>query len=153
MKRRIDSFILIALAAMLAGCGGKTQRSWKTLEDCAEKNTELSMQVQTLESENTQLAEQVNTLSTLDAAARLEADIISRTAPNIATTALVMAPHAGGRAAARRDVVNRSNAATPSPRTHGVHDAFRSRVRMDRRLRGAGGTSIPRPHPACRFDG
>jgi outer membrane murein-binding lipoprotein Lpp len=73
MKRRIDSFILIALAAMLAGCGGKTQRSWKTLEDCAEKNTQLSMQVQALESENTQLAEQVNTLSTLDAAARLEA--------------------------------------------------------------------------------
>jgi outer membrane murein-binding lipoprotein Lpp len=73
MKRRIDSFIFIALAAMLAGCGGGTQRPWKTLKDCAQENTKLSTQVRHLESENTQLTEQVNTLSALDAAARLEA--------------------------------------------------------------------------------
>jgi outer membrane murein-binding lipoprotein Lpp len=73
MKRWIESFILIALAVMLAGCSSSTQRPWKTLKDCAQKNTELSMQIQALESENTQLTEQVNTLSTLDAAARLEA--------------------------------------------------------------------------------
>jgi outer membrane murein-binding lipoprotein Lpp len=73
MKRWIDNFILIALAAILVGCGSSTQRPWKTLKDCAQKNTELSIQIQALESENTQLTEQVNTLSTLDAAARLEA--------------------------------------------------------------------------------
>jgi outer membrane murein-binding lipoprotein Lpp len=73
MKRWIESFILIALAVMLAGCSSSSQRPWKTLKDCAQKNTELSMQIQALESENTQLTEQVNTLSTLDAAARLEA--------------------------------------------------------------------------------
>jgi outer membrane murein-binding lipoprotein Lpp len=73
MKRRIDSFIFIALAAMLAGCGGGTQRPWKTLKDCAQENTKLSTQVRHLESENTQLTEQVNALSALDAAARLEA--------------------------------------------------------------------------------
>ncbi len=73
MKRRIDSFILIALAAMLAGCSTGKKRPWNTLEDCIQANTELSMQVQTLESENTQLTEQVNTLSTLDAEARLKA--------------------------------------------------------------------------------
>ena len=73
MKRWIGSFILIALAAMLAGCGNETQRSWKTLKDCAQNNAELSMQVQALESENILLAEQINTLSALDAAAQLEA--------------------------------------------------------------------------------
>ncbi|OQY04583.1 MAG: hypothetical protein B6I25_06765 [Planctomycetales bacterium 4572_13] len=73
MKRRIDIFILIILAAMLTGCGSGKQRQWDTLKNCKQENTELSMQVQRLESENTQLTEQVNTLSTLDAAARLEA--------------------------------------------------------------------------------
>lgn len=73
MKRRIDSFILIALATMLAGCSSGKKRPWDTLEACIQANTELSMRVQSLESENTQLTEQVNTLSTLDAAARLEA--------------------------------------------------------------------------------
>ena len=73
MKRRIDSFILVALAAMLAGCSTGPKRPWNTLEACILANTELTMQVQTLESENTQLTEQINTLSTLDAAARLEA--------------------------------------------------------------------------------
>lgn len=73
MKRWIDIFILIALAGILVGCGRSTQRPWKTLKDCAQKNTDLSMQIQALESENTQLAEQVNTLSALDPAARLEA--------------------------------------------------------------------------------
>ena len=73
MERRIDTVIIVALAAMLAGCGGGTQRNWNTLKKCQQENTELSLKVQTLKSENTQLAEQVNTLSTLDAAARLEA--------------------------------------------------------------------------------
>ena len=74
MKRRIDIFTLITLAAiLLAGCSSGKKRPWDTLEDCIQANTELSMQVQALESENTQLTEQVNTLSTLDTAARLEA--------------------------------------------------------------------------------
>ena len=74
MKRRIDWFIFIALAAvLLAGCSGGKKRSWDTLEACIQENTDLSMRVQSLESENTQLAEQVNTLSILDAAARLDA--------------------------------------------------------------------------------
>ncbi len=73
MKRRIDLFILIALAMMLAGCSSGEKRPWDTLEACIQANTELSMQVQHLESENTQLTEQVNTLSTLDPAARLGA--------------------------------------------------------------------------------
>lgn len=73
MKRWMDSFILVVLAATLAGCGSSQRKPWGTLKDCEQENTTLSMQVQTLESENTQLTEQVNTLSTLDAAARLEA--------------------------------------------------------------------------------
>jgi len=73
MKRRIDIFILITLAAMLTGCSSGPKRPWNTLEDCIQANTELSMQVKNLESENTQLTEQVNTLSALDAATRLEA--------------------------------------------------------------------------------
>ena len=73
MKRRIDIFILIALAAMLAGCGGGKKRQWNTLEDCIRENTNLSVQIQALETENTQLTGQVNTLSTLDATTRLEA--------------------------------------------------------------------------------
>ena len=74
MKRRIDILIVAALTAgLLAGCSSGKKRPWNTLEDCIQANTELSMQVQALESENTQLTEQVNTLSTLDAKARLEA--------------------------------------------------------------------------------
>ncbi len=73
MKRRIVSFILMTLAAMLTGCSSGPKRPWNTLKECIQANTELSMQVQALESENTQLTEQVNTLSTLDTAARLEA--------------------------------------------------------------------------------
>jgi len=73
MKRWIDSFILVVMAATLAGCGSSQRKPWATLKECEQENTNLSMRVRTLESENTRLTEQVNTLSTLDAAARLEA--------------------------------------------------------------------------------
>ncbi|MEN8127239.1 MAG: hypothetical protein ABFR90_05470 [Planctomycetota bacterium] len=73
MKRWIDIFILIALIAMLVGCGGRNQQPWDTLKECEQENTELSLRVQSLEAENTQLTEQVNTLSALDTTARLEA--------------------------------------------------------------------------------
>ena len=72
MKRRIDIFILIALAALLIGCGGKTKRPWDTLEKCEQENIELSLRAQALEAENDQLTEQVDTLSKLKPATRLK---------------------------------------------------------------------------------
>lgn len=72
MKRRIAIIIFVSQLLIIAGCSSKTQQPWESLKKCAQKNTELSLQVQTLEAENTQLTEQVNTLSKLDAKARLE---------------------------------------------------------------------------------
>ena len=72
MKRRIDIFILIALAALLIGCGGGTKHPWDTLEKCEQENIELSLRAQALEAENDQLTEQVDTLSKLKPATRLK---------------------------------------------------------------------------------
>jgi hypothetical protein len=71
MMRWIGTFIIILY---LAGCGGRVQQHpWGTLKECEDSNTELSMQVQTLQSQNDQLTEQVATLSGLDSKTRLAA--------------------------------------------------------------------------------
>ena len=72
MKRRID-ITIIALIALLAGCdSGGQQRPWKTLTECEQANTDMSMQVETLQDENAQLTEQVKTLQELDKSVRFK---------------------------------------------------------------------------------
>lgn len=71
MMRWIGMFIIIL---SLAGCGGKAQQHpWGTLKECEDQNTELSLQVQALQTQNDQLTEQVTTLSALDKNTRLSA--------------------------------------------------------------------------------
>jgi outer membrane murein-binding lipoprotein Lpp len=73
MKRRIEQFIMIVAAGMLlAGCGPR-QKPWDRLENCKEENTNLSMQVDNLNTQNTQLKEQLTTALELDKDVRLEA--------------------------------------------------------------------------------
>jgi len=75
MKQRIGIFILMAMAAILpAGCGGRAQQHpWGTLKECEDQNTDLSLQIQTLQTQNDQLTEQVATLSSLNGKTRLAA--------------------------------------------------------------------------------
>ena len=74
MKRRIDRVVIAIVVMLLAGCGGgKHQRPWGTLQECEEKNAELSLQAQTLQTQNEQLTEQVTTLSELDKNTRFSA--------------------------------------------------------------------------------
>lgn len=74
MKRRIDIVIIALVVGLLAGCGGKAQQHpWGTLKECEDQNTELSLQVQALQTQNDQLTEQVATFSALDKNSRLSA--------------------------------------------------------------------------------
>lgn len=74
MKRRIDIVIIALVIGLLAGCGGRAQQHpWGTLTECEDQNTELSLQIQTLQTKNDQLTEQVATLSGLDKNTRLPA--------------------------------------------------------------------------------
>jgi hypothetical protein len=74
MKRRIDTLIIAMVVVLLTGCGGRSQQHpWGTLKECQDQNTDLSLQIQTLQTKNDQLTEQVATLSTLDSKTRLDA--------------------------------------------------------------------------------
>jgi outer membrane murein-binding lipoprotein Lpp len=59
------------LAAAFAGCRNEIRTPWDNLRETEKKNTELSLQVQSLQKENEQLKQQVQTLSELDKNARL----------------------------------------------------------------------------------
>ncbi|MDH4202216.1 MAG: hypothetical protein OEV87_04930 [Phycisphaerae bacterium] len=74
MKRRIDIVIIALVVGLLTGCGGKSQQHpWNTLKECQDQNTDLSLQIQTLQTKNDQLTEQVATLSAMDIKTRLTA--------------------------------------------------------------------------------
>jgi outer membrane murein-binding lipoprotein Lpp len=62
----------VCLAAGLAGCRNVSRTPWDNLREAEEKNTELSLQVQSLQKENEQLRQQLQTLSGLDKEARLK---------------------------------------------------------------------------------
>ncbi|MHC4905983.1 MAG: hypothetical protein ACYTFX_10495 [Planctomycetota bacterium] len=73
MKRWIDTLIIAMVAILLVGCGNGTQKSRGALEECQDQNTDLSLQIQTLQTKNDQLTEQVATLSAMDSKTRLTA--------------------------------------------------------------------------------
>lgn len=63
---------VMALAVMLAGCGGGSDPVlWNDIDRLKAENTELSLQVQRLEEEKSRLSGQVATLSGLDETVRL----------------------------------------------------------------------------------
>ncbi|MCE5185748.1 MAG: hypothetical protein LLF76_06450 [Planctomycetaceae bacterium] len=65
-------FIVAAvLTAALMGCRQPSRTPWDNLREAQQKNTELSLRVQSLEKENEQLSQQVKTLSRLDPNVRL----------------------------------------------------------------------------------
>jgi len=71
MIRRIDIFMIAMVVLWLAGCEAPQQRTWDTLTECKQENTELSLHVQQLQNENTQLTQQLETTLELDKDVRL----------------------------------------------------------------------------------
>lgn len=70
---RIWAFIGIGMTtALVAGCRAPVRTPWDNLREAQESNTELSLQVQSLEKENEQLRRQVATLSGMEEEKRLE---------------------------------------------------------------------------------
>ena len=71
MKRWVGTLMVMLC---LAGCGGRAQQHpWGTLKECKDQNTDLSLQIQSLQTKNDQLTEQIATLSALNGKIRLGA--------------------------------------------------------------------------------